>query len=48
MGELYQRTLDRMKDIENLGYTVLQMWEYDDDVNPLPNSVKLRLNRLKE
>lgn len=41
MGELYQRTLDRIKDIENLGFSVIQMWEYDDEVNPLRESLKL-------
>ena len=48
MGELYQKTLDRVKDIEQLGYIVIQMWEYDDEINPLANCLKTRPVRYGE
>lgn len=31
MGDLYQRTLEKRKYLESLGYTYLQMWESDFD-----------------
>lgn len=31
MGDLYQRTLEKRRYLESLGYTYLQMWESDFD-----------------
>ena len=31
MGNLYQRTLDKRRYLESLGFTYLQMWESDFD-----------------
>lgn len=43
MEDLYIKTKKRVQKLKDLGYTVVEMWEYDDEINPLRPSNRDRL-----
>jgi G:T-mismatch repair DNA endonuclease (very short patch repair protein) len=44
-GELYQRTLEKEKIIQNLGYNLVTMWE--NDWKKINNSIKILQKKIK-